>query len=78
MKTAVEWLESEMQKVVYIAKSNKLKFDELMEQAKEMEREQMIEFACQVYDKYNFGTQEISFREECEQYYNETFKQDEQ
>jgi hypothetical protein len=37
------------------------------EQAKEMEEKQKIEFACQVYDKYNFGTQEISFREECEQ-----------
>jgi hypothetical protein len=31
-----------------------------------MEKEQMIEFACDVYDKYNFGPQEISFREECE------------
>jgi hypothetical protein len=40
MKTAVEWLGSEMQKVVYIAKSNKVKFDELMEQAKQMEKEQ--------------------------------------
>jgi hypothetical protein len=38
MKTAVEWLGSEMQKVVYIAKSNKLKFDELMEQAKKIDK----------------------------------------
>jgi hypothetical protein len=38
MKTAVEWLESEMQKVVYIAKSNKVKFDELMEQAKKIDK----------------------------------------
>jgi hypothetical protein len=38
MKTAVEWLESEMQKVVYIAKSNKVKFDELMEQAKKNDK----------------------------------------
>lgn len=37
-------------------------------QAKEMEKEQKIEFACAVYDKYNFGLQEISFREECEQF----------
>jgi hypothetical protein len=41
------------------------------EQAKEMEKEQMIEFACDVYDKYNFGPQEISFREECEQFKSE-------
>jgi hypothetical protein len=40
MKTAVEFLESEMQKVVYIAKSNKVKFDELVDQAKEIEKEQ--------------------------------------
>ncbi len=38
MKTVVEWLGSEMQKVVYIAKSNKLKFDELMEQAKKIDK----------------------------------------
>ncbi len=40
-------------------------------QAKEMETEQKIEFACDVYDKYNFGPQEISFREECEQFKSE-------
>ena len=39
MTTAVEWLESEMQKVVYIAKSNKVKFNELIEQAKVMEED---------------------------------------
>ena len=48
MKTAVELLESEMQILFYIAKSNKIKFDELIEQAKEMENEQKIEFACKV------------------------------
>ena len=44
MKTAVEWLGSEMQKVVYIAKSNKVKFDDLLEQAKEMELQQQGKF----------------------------------
>lgn len=34
---AVEWLEIEIQKVVYIAKSNKVKFDELIKQAKEID-----------------------------------------
>jgi hypothetical protein len=66
--TAVEWLVEEfdlkMQDNFFMTK---------IQQAKEMEKEQKIEFACQVYDKYNFGTQEISFREECEQ-----FKQQEQ
>ena len=38
--TAVEWLETIMPKLVYISKSNKVKFDELIKQAKEMEKEQ--------------------------------------
>jgi hypothetical protein len=37
MKTAVKFLEIEIQKVVYIAKSNKVKFDELIKQAKEID-----------------------------------------
>jgi hypothetical protein len=68
MKTAVEWLLDELYK-----QGISLYTPELIAEAKEMEKEQQIEFACQVYDKYNFGTQEISFREECEQ-----FKQQEQ
>jgi hypothetical protein len=67
MKTAVEWFADELRQFgMHIPKI-------WFEAAKEMEEEQKIEFACQVYDKYNFGTQEISFREECEQ-----FKQKEQ
>lgn len=38
--TAVEFLESEMPKLVYIAKSNQVKFDELIEQAKAMEEDE--------------------------------------
>jgi hypothetical protein len=70
MKTAVEWFYEWMDKNQYFIGNDLLK---AVDQAKEMEEEQQIEFACQVYDKYNFGTQEISFREECEQ-----FKQQEQ
>jgi predicted Co/Zn/Cd cation transporter (cation efflux family) len=40
---------------------------------KEMEQEQQIEFACQVYD-LNHG-KDKSFRRAAEDYYNETFKQ---
>jgi len=98
MKTAVEFLEIEIQKVVYIAKSNKVKFDELMEQAKEMEKEQIVKAvdAVQiVHRKYfeNGWTGEDILGKEVpttkdrtyfglskngEQYYNETFKQQEQ
>ena len=40
MNTTVEFLQIVMPKLFYISKSNKVKFDELMEQAKQMEKEQ--------------------------------------
>lgn len=70
MKTAVEFLESEIQKAVYIAKSNQVKFDELIKQAKLMEKEQII--IAYKADLYPCSD------EDAEQYYNETFKQEEQ
>ena len=75
MKTTVEWLYQHLfpKQLDGFSEEEWSKIDVAFEQAKEMEKEQKIEFACQVYDKYNFGTQEISFREECEQ-----FKQQEQ
>ena len=76
--TAVEWLCNEW---LYLDQQFDMclidrniywdKLRQIQEQAKEMEKEQMIEFACDVYDKYNFGPQEISFREECEQFKSE-------
>jgi hypothetical protein len=63
--TAVEWL---IYKLEIFATEEEMN---IIEQAKEMEKEQKIEFACDVYDKYNFGPQEISFREECEQFKSE-------
>ena len=63
--TAVEWL---IYKLEIFATEEEMN---IIEQAKEMEKEQKIEFACAVYDKYNFGPQEISFREECEQFKSE-------
>lgn len=48
--TAVEFLESEMQKLVYIAKSNKVKFDELFEQAKEIEKVQIKKERVEAYN----------------------------
>lgn len=70
--TTVEFLESEMQKLFYIAKSNKVKFDELIEQAKEMEKEQ-------IKDAYFNGRYEadkivMGHNFYAEQYYKQTFK----
>lgn len=75
--TAVEFLETIMPKLVYISKSNKVKFDELIKQAKEMEKERIIKtyevgisrginYDEDVYHKNNWRS--------GEQYYKETFK----
>ena len=67
--TAVEWLIGDLiKKGLLTLNGDTLKS---IGNAKEMENEQKIEFACAVYDKYNFGPQEISFREECEQFKSE-------
>jgi len=72
MKTAVEWLESEMLEH-YSPFDNKLLY-EAIHKAKEMEKEQIIEAHTIGYiigggngDLYN-----------PKEYYNETFKQEEQ
>jgi hypothetical protein len=73
MKTAVSQMIKELQEqfpkeMGDMYERNQLLLEDIALRAKELEKEQQIEFACQVYDKYNFGTQEISFREECEQF----------
>jgi hypothetical protein len=64
-QTAVEWLVNEMREYDwwYLPESMK---EDIIEQAKEMEKEQIIE-------AYKFGNlSDIYFKPE--QYYNETFK----
>ena len=68
-QTAVEWLESELKN------SNGLPykhFEEIIEQAKEMEKEQ-IERAYKM-GRYESDTVVMSDKFYAEQYYNETFK----
>jgi len=72
--TAVEFLESEMQKLVYIAKSNKVKFDELFEQAKEMEREQIMDAFIFSKDPFGLSIGNSHTIKKAEDYYNTTFK----
>ena len=71
-KTAVEWLEKELED--YGSNSHLSldwnTFDELCVQAKEMEKEQII----QAY--YQNGWNDNDNEHNAEQYYNETFKQD--
>ena len=63
MKTAIQWLEEE------IGKNNMgLFLKQLIQQAKEMEKEQ-------IENAYWDGGQDIPLSEQrCKQYYNETFK----
>ena len=78
MKTAVEWLIGELQKtrdyqrVINEVNQSGTSIRDVIEQAKEMEKEYIVNAHYQGY-RPSIGTTEIS-----EQYYNETFKQQEQ
>jgi len=64
MKTAVEWLEEKLK-----ANPFRIENDKLWEQAKEIEKEYIVNAHYQGY-RPSIGTTEIS-----EKYFNETFKQ---
>jgi len=68
MKTAVEWL---IENYLDLSDEyNTLSLEEIVKQAKEMEKEQ-------IQDAYENGVKETNSRceyQEAEQYYNETFK----
>ena len=72
MKTAVEWLVEELKGVYESDYLNKL-----VEQAKEMEKEQNIDFARKCLEKAKDLDVLTAFLN-TEQYYNETFKKQEQ
>jgi hypothetical protein len=71
MKTAVEFYREELNALISLRESNFKTEQEIFEQAKEMEKEQMIEFASNCIHRNScfFNT---------EKYYNQTFKQQEQ
>jgi len=66
-QTAVEWLYNELTKVWYDVKSSK----ELLEQAKQMEKERMIEFTDDFW--FHCVSKDGSIEITPEQYYNETY-----
>jgi hypothetical protein len=70
--TPVEWFYEQLPGHIRVSEKGL----EILQQAKEMEKEQMIDFACDVYD-LNY-CKDKSFRNAAEQCYNETFKQQEQ
>jgi hypothetical protein len=82
MKTAVEWLEDEVDRIIetYDVDMMRCYLEEAYEQAKEMEKKQMIEFAKTLPIKTRLlqegGT--TYMRGDVELHYNETFKKQEQ
>ena len=63
--TAVEWLDKELDFLLELYPSEYKKLDELINQAKELEKQQII-------DAYRIG--KIEQKENSEHYYNETYK----
>ena len=72
MKTAVEWIAKELYEKFEFQISDGILYNEIIAEAKEMEKEQMIDFACDVYD-LNY-CKDKSFRNAAEDYYNEIIK----
>jgi hypothetical protein len=71
METAVEWLEDEINKVLSHLPLERDGVKMLIQQAKAMEKEQIIEAHIEGFYSLPFGK---SRKGEAEQYYNETFK----
>lgn len=68
MKTAVEWLVTELfnESTVVVTKENNPALFEVIEKAKQMEKEQIVH-------AYNYTVLNLRTKD-GEQYYNETFK----
>ena len=65
-QTAVEWLEQEMLKP-------NLSMKEILEQAKEMEKEQIIDAYFDSTSQFSVDAR-MDYPKSAEQYYNETFE----
>jgi len=75
MKTAVEYIKEKLMCDEYWYEN--MTFDQIFEQAKEMEKEQKIKFAENCLDKALDLDIRTAFSN-VEKYYNETFMQEEQ
>jgi hypothetical protein len=66
-QTAVEWLEEQIKDIFYVAQASEMNkaFESIYQQAKEMEKQQII-------DAYNEGDIQLV---NGEQYYNQTFRE---
>ena len=78
MKTAVEWLLEELDNKDWYYLQQSIR-NEIIEQAKALEKEQMIQSfrkGAVVHEPEYYTWIESAYRKQAEQYYNETFKQD--
>jgi hypothetical protein len=73
--TAVEWLYQELD-IYYQMKSKFKSKKEIIAKAKEMEKQQIIEFTNDFIDEYTYGDYDGNVQKNkiIEEYYNETFK----
>jgi hypothetical protein len=69
-QTAVEWLWLQIGNFPTM-ENLRTNIDKLLEQAKEMEKQQIIQFANEWYEDYCEGSGNFKYPED---YYNETFK----
>jgi hypothetical protein len=72
-QTAVEWFAKELYEKFEMKGDGKV-FDELLDQAKEMEKEQIMDAHINGQSEYDKGAYRKEVEENSEQYYNETFK----
>jgi hypothetical protein len=72
-QSAVEWLKEQIEKNALIKPYRELGFSMLLEQAKEMEKQQIID-AHGNKEKKSGGVSNATYILTGEEYYNETFK----
>jgi hypothetical protein len=77
-QTAVEWLEDALSLSLMIRSESMRKFTvrKLIEQAKEMEKQQIIDFANNFIDEHTYGDYDGSVQTmiTVKQYYNENYE----
>lgn len=71
--TAIEWYFKQIKSKEHFTQDE---FDSIYEQAKEIERQQIIEFTNDFIDEYTYGDYDGNVQKNkiIEEYYNETFK----
>jgi hypothetical protein len=73
-QTAVQWLEEQIKDIFYVAEASEMtkKFKSVYDQAKQMEKEQIIEAMNIGFDNGSAFIEDIKWNN-AEQYYNELY-----